>query len=57
MDYSLAQRELGFTPSVSFADGMAKTIEWYENNGPWLQTVQNGSYRTFMNDWYKERKA
>ncbi|KAB1443617.1 dTDP-glucose 4,6-dehydratase [Pseudodesulfovibrio senegalensis] len=57
MDYSLAQRELGFTPSVSFADGMAKTIEWYENNGPWLQAVQNGSYRTFMNDWYKERKA
>lgn len=57
MDYSLAQRELDFTPSVSFADGMAKTIEWYENNGPWLQAVQNGSYRTFMNDWYKERKA
>ena len=55
MDYSLAERELGFGPTVSFADGLRKTIDWYESNTTWLKQVQSGEYRTFMERWYKER--
>jgi len=57
MDFSLAKQELGFSPSVDFAQGMKETIAWYEKNAKWLEAVQNGSYRNFMKDWYKERKA
>ena len=30
MDFSLAERELGFAPSVDFKTGLEKTIKWYE---------------------------
>jgi dTDP-glucose 4,6-dehydratase len=55
MDFSLAAEELGFAPSVDFKTGLKKTIKWYETNTKWLEQVQNGEYRTFMNTWYKER--
>ena len=55
MDYSLAQRELGFEPTMTFEQGLDKTITWYEENAAWLEKVQSGAYRDFMADWYKER--
>ena len=55
MDYSLAARELGFAPSVDFAAGLRRTLEWYEANAEWLGRVQSGEYRTFMDRWYEER--
>ncbi|NDV23544.1 dTDP-glucose 4,6-dehydratase [Desulfovibrio sp. JC022] len=56
MDYSLAEKELGFTPAVTFDEGIRKTIEWYQNNGQWLEDVRSGAYREFMDQWYGERK-
>lgn len=55
MDYSLAARELGFAPTLDFAEGIRKTIEWYEANTTWLEQVQSGEYRSFMDTWYEER--
>ncbi|MBI9079116.1 MAG: dTDP-glucose 4,6-dehydratase [Pseudodesulfovibrio sp.] len=55
MDFSLAAEELGFAPTLSFEAGLKKTIEWYESNTTWLEQVQSGEYRTFMNTWYEER--
>jgi dTDP-glucose 4,6-dehydratase len=55
MDFSLAAGELGFAPTLSFAEGLARTVAWYEANTAWLEQVQSGEYRTFMNSWYKER--
>ncbi len=55
MNFDLAARELGFAPSVSFAQGMARTIAWYQANAEWLDEVQSGAYLTFMETWYKER--
>ena len=55
MDYSLAQAELGFAPTVDFATGLQKTLAWYGANGTWLEQVQSGEYRTFMDAWYEER--
>ncbi|MES3032190.1 MAG: dTDP-glucose 4,6-dehydratase [Patescibacteria group bacterium] len=34
MDHSKITRELGWKPSVTFEEGMRKTIEWYENTKP-----------------------
>ncbi|WP_319467272.1 dTDP-glucose 4,6-dehydratase [uncultured Pseudodesulfovibrio sp.] len=55
MDYSLAANELGFAPTLDFAEGIRKTIEWYEANTTWLEQVQSGEYRSFMDTWYEER--
>ena len=55
MDFSLAQAELGFAPTVDFATGLQKTLAWYGANGTWLEQVQSGEYRTFMDAWYEER--
>ncbi len=55
MDYSLAERELGFSPSISFEQGLQKTITWYHENAQWLESVQSGAYKQFMNTWYQGR--
>jgi dTDP-glucose 4,6-dehydratase len=55
MDYSLAHKELGFSPSRTFEQGLAETIDWYKANGQWLEAVDSGAYREFMQQWYGER--
>lgn len=36
IDYSLARRELGWAPTVSFEDGLVRTVAWYRANPNWL---------------------
>lgn len=55
MDFTLAAEELGFAPTLGFREGLEKTIRWYEENTEWLEQVQSGAYRNFMDEWYKER--
>ena len=35
MDHSKITRELGWNPTVTFEEGMKKTIEWYKDNESW----------------------
>ncbi|HMM37341.1 MAG TPA: dTDP-glucose 4,6-dehydratase [Desulfovibrio sp.] len=55
MDFSKAARELGFAPSLDFETGLAQTLDWYRDNAAWLESVQSGAYRRFMDEWYGER--
>ena len=52
-----ATRDLQWTPAFSFEDGMACTLDWYRNNAAWLEEVQSGAYRRFMEKWYAERQS
>jgi dTDP-glucose 4,6-dehydratase len=45
IDSSKLQRELGWKPSVDFETGIARTVDWYLDNQPWVQRVLDGSYR------------
>ncbi len=45
IDSSKLQRELGWRPSVDFETGIARTVDWYLANQPWVQRVLDGSYR------------
>ena len=38
--------ELGWTPSVDFAEGLARTVDWYLANRDWWQRIRDGSYRS-----------
>lgn len=55
MDYSLAARELGFSPSCSFEEGLAQTLRWYGDNEEWVRGVTSGAYLSFMQEWYGDR--
>lgn len=45
IDSSKIKRDLGWEPSVSFEEGMAKTMKWYLNNSAWLKDIIDGTYR------------
>ncbi|MDT8321882.1 MAG: GDP-mannose 4,6-dehydratase [Xanthomonadales bacterium] len=38
--------ELGWTPSVDFAQGLAATVDWYLANRDWWQRLRDGRYRS-----------
>ena len=40
IDYSKAERELVWKPLISFEEGLAKTVEWYQNNLEWWQKLK-----------------
>ena len=37
VDYSKLERELGYKPSVTFAEGIQRTVDWYGDNQDWWQ--------------------
>lgn len=45
IDASRIKRELDWSPSLSFEEGIAQTVDWYLANQPWVQRVLDGSYR------------
>ncbi|MFD2551520.1 dTDP-glucose 4,6-dehydratase [Bizionia sediminis] len=52
IDASKIKNELGWQPSVTFEQGLAKTITWYLNNTKWLESVTSGAYQTYYNKQY-----
>lgn len=48
IDCSKIRGELGWVPDHTFAEGLRKTIQWYMSNLQWVQNVQSGVYRTWM---------
>lgn len=44
VDYGKISRELGWTPSVSFAEGINETVEWYIQNRDYCRRIMDGSY-------------
>ncbi|WP_286968663.1 dTDP-glucose 4,6-dehydratase [Flavobacterium sp. UBA4854] len=51
IDASKINKELGWKPSVTFEEGLERTINWYLNNQEWLQNVTSGAYK----DYYKKQ--
>ena len=39
IDATKLNRELGWTPSVTFEEGLSKTIDWFLENTVWLENV------------------
>ncbi|WP_374174044.1 dTDP-glucose 4,6-dehydratase [Flavobacterium tructae] len=52
IDASKINRELGWKPSVTFEEGLEKTINWYLDNEEWLQNVTSGSYKDYYHKQY-----
>jgi dTDP-glucose 4,6-dehydratase len=52
IDASKINKELGWKPSVTFEEGLEKTINWYLNNEEWLHNVTSGSYKEYYQKQY-----
>lgn len=50
IDNSKITRELGWSPSYTFEIGIKATIDWYQDNGGWVDDVVSGNYQ----DYYKK---
>jgi len=50
-------RETGWRPEMEFEQGLARTIEWYRSNGPWVERVRSGAYREYYEKNYGARGA
>ena len=52
IDASKIKNELGWEPSVTFEQGLEKTIKWYLSNEDWLNNVTSGEYLTYYQKQY-----
>jgi dTDP-glucose 4,6-dehydratase len=55
IDASKLNRELGWKPSVTFEEGLEKTIDWYLANETWLNNVISGDYMKYYEQQYAHR--
>ena len=53
IDASLLKDELGWEPSLQFAEGLEKTIDWYLENEGWLNNVTSGNYQDYYEKQYQ----
>jgi len=55
IDSSKLQRELGWRPSVTFEEGLKRTVEWYLENEDWLEKIISGAYSKYYEEMYGKR--
>ena len=55
IDASKLERDLGWTPKWRFEDGLRETVRWYLANAAWVDHVQNGDYRRWIETNYARR--
>ncbi len=55
IDSSKLQKELGWVPSITFEEGLEKTVDWYLANEEWLNDVTSGHYQEYYTKQYNDR--
>lgn len=52
IDASKINKELGWKPSVTFEEGLSKTIDWYLDNQDWMNNITSGEYKQYYKNQY-----
>lgn len=55
IDASKIKKELGWQPSLAFAEGIRLTVSWYLENSDWVRNIVDGSYQEYYAKMYGER--
>jgi len=52
IDNTKVTSELGWSPSYTFEQGVAETIDWYMSNKQWIEKITSGSYMKYYEKMY-----
>lgn len=55
IDATKLEKELGWTPSITFGEGLERTVDWYLANVEWVNKVTSGEYQTYYSTMYAGR--
>jgi dTDP-glucose 4,6-dehydratase len=55
IDCSKIERELGWKPSIAFADGLRETVAWYRDHADWVANIRTGEYLKYYEQQYGAR--
>ena len=55
IDATKIKEELGWAPTVKFAEGFESTVDWYLSNEEWLNNVTSGDYQKYYEEQYQKR--
>lgn len=53
IDATKINKELGWSPSLQFEEGLDKTVDWYLKNEEWLNHVTSGEYLNYYKHQYE----
>lgn len=48
-------RALGWSPTVSFEDGLCTTVDWYRGHEAWWRKIKSGEFRAYYEQVYRKR--
>ena len=55
IDASKMMNCFNWKPSVTFEEGIEKTVKWYLDNQDWMDDVTSGNYQNYYDKMYKTR--
>ena len=55
IDPCKAEIELDWKPATTWSDGLAATIDWYQQNRKWVENIRSGEYREYYKTMYSGR--
>ena len=55
IDCSKIKRSLGWKQTVSFEEGLERTVDWYLANSKWIDSIRSGEYKSWVEKNYGGR--
>ncbi len=55
IDCSKLKKELGWKQTVSFEEGLGRTVDWYLSNREWINDIRSGEYQHWVEKNYGVR--
>lgn len=55
INFSKIKQELGWQPTVTLEEGLAKTVAWFQENEAWWKNVKSGEYQKYYTEQYGKR--
>jgi dTDP-glucose 4,6-dehydratase len=55
IDATKIKTQLGWQPKYTFETAIEETIDWYQTNMQWVNTIRSGEYRNWINQNYNNR--
>ncbi|MBN9295150.1 MAG: dTDP-glucose 4,6-dehydratase [Flavobacteriia bacterium] len=52
IDAQKLEAELNWKPSITFEEGLSKTVDWYLENQEWVKNVTSGEYQEYYEKMY-----